>query len=646
MIRSRRFPRPAFPAAAALLAVLLAAACDDGIGLLTLDERQALYRAEASSKGVALPATAANPGAVLDPSEGIRVTFEALRGSEEPAELIVTLRAGSGTPSTEVRYRTGSAPAAASGESAVREIVTPSLASFSAVLEVPAEFPDGYYELVLDARSARSESLSLSEIGLFLSRSPLPTPTILAYPANPAPGSRILLVASLAGYEGRDPWLRWTVDGAVRAEGIASAGTDKVLWPAPQAGSPAAVGLALYPSAPPAGTVFSFPPPRSAAASLLVAPGTPETADEFSRPGRFRALFRMEDTPDYAGVPGGTAEFLGTPRLDVHPGGFGLVLGGESEAGIRARALLLPVREGQLQPCTILARLVPSRSGGGVLFRAETGSTGPSLEISLTEGRPFVTLRSGDRSGELRSNALLVPARPVLLGATLRPEGLALRISFLVDGAPAGEGILPFGAFGWAGDGTTTVAGPGGYPGLYDEVGVWAFDDLGGPSVYPAFLYASRRSLGPTLVWAEGFEGAYGPPADLSGGASVEADSGLSLPAGAGARFGALPEGSLEVEAALSAGAAPVLVIRGPEGYVALPWKPGASDMDPVTGLPLLRARIRPAEGGGGLTVSSGEETVRVPGAGPWSLGLAGPGSGISRIRSIRVYRSPRAPGE
>jgi hypothetical protein len=215
-----------------------------------------------------------------------------------------------------------------------------------------------------------------------------------------------------------------------------------------------------------------------------------------------------------------------------------------------------------------------------------------------------------------------------------------------VDGAPAGEGNLPFGASGWAGNGTTTVAGPGGYPGLYDEVGVWAFDELGGPSAYPAFLYASRRSLGPALVWAEGFEGVYGSPAVLSGGASVEADTGLVLPAGGGAWFGSLPEGSLEVEAALSAGAAPTLVIRGSEGSVALPWNPGFSDMDPGTGLPLLRARIRPAEEGVGLTVSSEEETVRVPGPGPWSLGLAGPGSGISRIRSIRAYRPPRAPGE
>jgi len=354
----------------------------------------------------------------------------------------------------------------------------------------------------------------------------------------------------------------------------------------------------------------------------------------------------MEDTPNYAGAPGGTAEFLQSPRLDVHPGGFGLVLGGESGAGIRARALLLPARDGVLQSCTILARLVPSRSGGGILFRAEADSPGPALELFLTEGRPSVILRSGDRSGEVRSAALLVPSRPVLLGVTLRPEGPALRISFLVDGTPAGEGSLPFGASGWAGDGTTTVAGPDGYPGLYDEVGVWAFDDLGDPSVYPAFLYASRRSLGPALVWAEGFEGTYGPPSVLSGGASVEAGAGLALPAGSGARFGQLPEGTLEVEAALSAGPAPALVIHGSEGSVVLPWKPGVLDMDPGTGLPLLRARIRPAEEGGGLTVSSGEETVRVSGAGPWSLGLAGPGAGISRVRSIRVYRPARAPGE
>lgn len=643
MVRSRRIPRTVLPAGVAILAVLLAAACDDGIGLLTLDERQALYRAEASAKGAPLPVSAANPGAVLDPSEGIRISFETLRGSEEPSELVVLLRAGSGASSVSVRYRTG--PDNEAGNAEIREIRVSSLASFSAVLEVPPDFPDGYYELILDARAARGEALSRSEIGLFLARSSLPQPSIAAYPANPVPGSRVLLVADLSGYEGRDPFLRWTVDGTTRAEGLASEGLDKLLWPAPKAGAPAAVGLGLYPAAPPAGVSFSFPPPRSASASLLIAPGGPEAWDEFSRVNRFRALFSMEDTPDYVGVPGGSGEFLGTPALDVHPGGFGLVLGGPSGAGIRAPALLLPVREGRLQPCTILARLVPAKSAAGVLFRAESDPEGPALELSLSEGRPIAFLRAGNRSGEVRSAALLPPSGPVLLGATLRPDGADLRIEFLVDGKPAGQGTLPFGVSGWTENGTTTVAGPNGCPGLYDEVGVWAFDDQGGPAAYPAYLFASRRAFGASLVMAEGFEGGYGSPAVLEGGASVDAGRGLELPAGAAARFGLLPEGSLEVEAVLSSGPPPALVIQGAGKDYALPWSSGSAGVDPDTGLPRVRARISPAEEGG-LAVASGTETIRVPAPGPWRLGLAGSGPEKSLIRSIRVIRSGRLSGD
>ena len=636
MSRSRRIPRTVLSAALTLAAVLLAASCDDGISLLTLDERQALYRAEASAKGLVLPVSAANPGAVLDPAEGLRVSFETLRGSEEPAELVILLRSGSGTPFVSVRYRTGSD---ASADTEVREVRVSSLASLSAVLEVPPDFPDGYYELILDARSARSESLSHSEMGFFLSRISLPQPSILAYPANPSPGSRVLLVANLTGYEGRDPYLRWTVDGTVRAEGPASSGTDKLLWPAPQVGTPASVGLALYPTAPPAGASFSFPAPRSASAGLLVSPGDPEALDEFSRIGRFRALFRMEDSPDYAGVPGGSGEFLGSPKLDVHPGGFGLVLGGPSGAGIRAPALLLPIQEGRLQPCTVLARLVPTKSAGGVLFRAEAGSEGPSLEINLTENRPIVVLRAGNRSGEVRAGSFLVPSRPVLLGVSLRPEGSDLRVSFLVDGISAGEGVLSFGVSGWLGTGSTTVAGPGGYPGLYDEMGVWAFDDQGGPAVYPAFLFASRRAFGASLVMAEGFEGAYGSPFTLEGGASVETGAGLSLPAGAGVKFDALPDASLDVEAALYSGSVPALIVHGSEGTFAVPWK-AETGPDPFSGLPLLRASIRPGGEKGGLSVVSGADTVRIPGSGPWRLGLVGSDPSVSVVRSIRILRS------
>lgn len=639
MKRSRRTRPSVFVhlAAAALLGALLGTACDDGIGLLTMDERQSLYRAEASGKGSALPVSAANPGAVLDPSGGIRIAFETLRGSEEPAELTVTLRSGAGDLATAVRYRAGTT--AATSESEVPELRVPSLASFSATLEVPSEFPDGYYLLVLDARSSRSESLSYSEIGLFLARKPLPSPSILAYPANPSPGSRVLLVANLAGYEGMDPYLRWTVDGTVRSEGLASEGRDKLLWPAPKAGSAAPIGLALYPAAPPPGVVYSFPPPRSASAGLLVAPGTPEAQDEFSRAERFRALFRMEDTPDYAGRPGGGGSFLGSPRMDVHPGGFGLILGGESGAGIRADALLLPVRDGKLLPFTILARLVPAKGPGGLVFRSEAGSSGPSLEISLVEGRPIAVLRSADRSGELRANSLLAPGRPGLLGVTVRPEGSALRVSFQVDAEPAGEGVFGFGSAGWGEAGSTTLAGPGGCPGLYDEVGVWAYDDLGQSAVYPAFRYASRKALGAELRLAEGFEGAYDGVPVLEGGASIDPAEGLLLPAGGIVRFDPGLEGSFEIEAAVSSGAAPFLVLTGSEGSFKVPWNPAAFRTDPVSGRQRFQARIQPAAEGGGLLVFAGGDPVRLPGAGPWKLGLAGPTAGSSRVRSVRISR-------
>lgn len=644
--RTRRSAR-AHPAAAVLLAALLAAACDDGIGLLTMDERQALYRAEASGKESAPAVSAANPGAILDPSEGIRVSFETLRGSEEPSEFLVTLRDASGAFTASVLYRTDSSPAAGDSDgTAPREVRVPSLGSFSGTFEVPPEFPDGYYELSMDAKSSRPESLSYFDIGLFLVRGPLPTPSILSYPPNPVPGARVLLVADLAGYEGRDPYLRWTVDGAIRAEGPASRGMDKLLWPAPPAGSAAPVGLALYPVPPPPGTAYSFPPPRSASASLLVAPGTSEPPDGFSRPDRFRALFRMEDTPDYEGVPGGAASFLGTPRLDVHPGGFGLALGGDAGAGIRAEALLLPVREGRIQPCTILVRLVPSESAGGLLFRAESVSPGPVLELRAVEGRPSVVLRIGAKSGELSADTLLTPGRPVLLGVTLRPSGSFLELGFLADGLPAGGGVLRFGAEGWAPEGVTTVAGPGGFPGLYEDVGVWAFDELGRPGAFPAFRYASRRALGASLILAEGFEGAYGEPPVLEGGAAADPGEGLLLPPGGSARFPAGLEGSFDVEAALASGTAPALVLSGPEGSVRVAWNPGDAGMDPGSGLPLLRARFRPAGEGGGLRILGGPSEVRLRGPGPWTLALEGVGPGVSGIRSIRAFRSGRASGD
>ena len=447
----------------------------------------------------------------------------------------------------------------------------------------------------------------------------------------------MLLVADLSGYEGRDPYLRWTVDGTVRSEGPASEGRDKLLWPAPQAGFAAPVGLALYPAAPPPGTVFSFPPPRSASAGLLVAAGTPVAEDEFSRAERFRALFRMEDTPDYAGRPGGAASFLGKPRLDVHPGGFGLVLGGEAGAGIRADTLLLPLADGKLQPFTVLARLVPAKPAGGVLFRSEAGTAGPSLEISLVEGRPTVVLRSGDRAAEVRADSLLTAGRSGLLGVTVLPEGPGLRVSFLVDGRPSGGGYVGFGAAGWTEDGVTTVAGPGGCPGLYDEAGVWAYDDRGGASAFPSFRFSARRELGSSLRLAEGFEGAYGPEPVLAGGASILPEEGLGLSPGASARFDPALEAPFNVQAALLPGPTPVLELSGPGGSFRFTWNPDSARMDASSGLPLVEAQVRPAGEGGGILVSAGGDDDQ--GSRRWAL-ETGPG----RTR-VRQGGRPLAPG-
>lgn len=634
---------------AALLgaAALIVSSCDDGIGLLTTDERQSLYRAEVSARGAPIAATYRTQGLVLDPSEGVRIVFETLKGSEEPSELAVTLRGAPGDFRTAVLYYAGEAPASESSDASIEEKAVSSLASFSQTLAVPSDFPDGYYELSLDARSARGESLSFTLIALFLVRDALPPPAIQVYPANPSPGSRVLLLADLSGWEGRDPYLRWTVEGTVRSEGTVSEGRDRLLWPAPTAGATAPIGLAVYPVAPPPGVVYSLPAPRNATASLLVAPGNSGSADEFADGRNYLALFRMEDSPDYAGRTAGSASFIGSPRLDVHAGGFGLVLGGEEGAGIRAASLLLPIRDASLDPFSLLFRLVPRNNMDGILFRAAAASSGRSLELALSEGRPVLKLRAGERYGEIKAQSVLTAGRAGFLAVSVYPEGTSLRAAFFVDGKDSGGGDLSFGAAGWTGAGETIVAGPGGCPGLYDEAGVWAFDDRGERSIYPAFRFASRREFGASLGLAEGFEGRYEPAPLLSDGAEASAPEGLRLPAGARAGLEAPLEAPFRVEAALASGIGLRLIVTGAEGSGSIPWNVGAGRTDPFSGLILLSATVRPAGEGGGILLSGGDESsVRIPGPGPWKLSLEGPNAGIAVVRYIRAVRTEGIPGE
>ncbi len=627
-------------------AALIHVSCDDGIGLLTTDEKQSLYRAEVSGRGSQDAASARTQGVILDPAEGLRVVFETLRGSEEPAELLAVLKDASGSRAVSVRYHTPDAPDPSATFSQDKAVI--SLASLSQTLAVPGDFPDGYYELTLDARSARGESLSFTLLSLFLVRGIVPTPAILAYPANPAPGSRVLLVADLGAYPAGDPYLRWTVDGTVRSEGTVSEGRDKLLWPAPLAGQATPIVLALYPAAPPAGKAYSFPAPRGASAGLLVSPGAAATLDEFSDAGNFLALFRMEDTPDYEGRRKGSGSFLGAPRLDVHAGGFGLSLGGEAGAGVQADALLLPVQGGRLGPFSVLARLTPRSPASGILLAAVSAGAGPALEVALLEGRPSVALREGDRSVELQADALVSPGRSSFLAVSVFPGERVLRVLFAVDGKPAGEGTLPYGASGWPPEGRTVVAGPGGCPGLYDEVGVWAYNDRDEASAYPAFRYASLREFSSAVKIAEGFEGAPAGGLTLAGGARVSAMEGLRLPAGSSAVFDIPLDAPFRAEAALISGKGAYLRVEGPSGSARIPLDVSSGKVDPYSGLPLLSVRAE-SEGSGtetALRVLGAEGAVRIPGPGPWRLGLAGPDSGSSSVRFFRVVRADGMAGE
>ena len=191
------------------------------------------------------------------------------------------------------------------------------------------------------------------------------------------------------------------------------------------------------------------------------------------------------------------------------------------------------------------------------------------------------------------------------------------------------------------------MAGPGGCPGLYDEAGIWAFDDRGEPSTYPAFRFASRREFGASLGLAEGFEGRYEPAPLLSDGAEAAATEGLRLPAGAQAGFEAPLEAPFRVEAALASGSGLRLVVTGAEGSGSIPWNAVFGRADPFSGRTLLSASARPAGEGGGILLSGGGDSpVRIPGSGPWKLRLEGPDIGAAVVRYIRAVRTEGIPGE
>jgi hypothetical protein len=372
---------------------------------------------------------------------------------------------------------------------------------------------------------------------------------ISSYPPTTMAGHETVLEADLLYPEAANPYVRWSQDDIVLAKGSLAEGFQKITWRAPEEEGVYSIRVELFPVPPLPGRDFSFSSSVELTAKLFVSTASLLTEDELVPEDSYYSLFHLNGTLGNSGLLGTEtkekeAQAIGQVRWSNENGIMGLETG--SGSGLRYPLNILPILEGELSPCTITFKLLP------------TGENTDQNLMIIDRNEDFQFRIFFDSDGQLaatigfKDTLLFLPSGIFSLGQdqhhridlSLVPLKGQLQALWFLDGqqtAFISENPLP-------GDlpqeGQTVVAGDNGFSGIITELGVYYRDPFNRLSVDPGiYRMTMQQKYGRRLVLAEGFEGLHLPdpeswklkPGDasvfLSGGRLIlPAASGMTLP--------------------------------------------------------------------------------------------------------------------
>jgi len=510
-----------------LLTVLVASSCDIGTALLSEKELGSMYKVVLTQHDATLTA-----GSRVDPSQSIDLSITASDGAPDAATVDMVLYAPDGAEAATLSLAPTNGAKDVLGE--------------LQAIALPEGLPNNYYTMQITIKSATGANLASTSTALLVYDQEPVTPKLFVYPGTITAG-KVSLLKLQELPAGIDPWIRWSVDGIIKAEGPASQKIDRLAWRSSESGGVYVARAEVFPFKPPLGLQVVAP---SRVEVKLPVPAQRQTgAVAIAAWSHFEFDDNLADsgTRTQSALP----QVMGQPYLESYASGFGYVLGDGS--GITSATSLLPAEAmtDGIGECTIAFTVAPVLEkfprGSSRLFTSVSESGTESLVVDVLDG--YVGVRSGS---ERIASRTLLPSRAVRISVHLAPgrrRSESSMVTLYIDNERVAQGVLSTDLFGTHAA-ASTIAGPDGFSAIYDD-----FSVLPGP--YPEFLFAETSRLGQALVAASGFEGGIaGQGFELSDGATLS-DGQLSLPPGATCAVGphGLPAGgsmlTLEIRSGL-----------------------------------------------------------------------------------------------
>jgi hypothetical protein len=336
----------------------------------------------------------------------------------------------------------------------------------------------GYYHLTFTLRN-NNAVLSEETLTFFHDPRSYSLSKISSYPLSFLPGSSGIFRAYGLFPEGKDPYIRWTMDGKIILESPVSEGGDKVFWTAPKKEGVYSVKAELFPYKPKAGDRFSFSSPLTLTSQVFVSGAKRLQETDFIPETAYYSLFHflgnLADDGTRADKPessGGHLEIIGSPKLDFVGEVFGYSLQGDS--GFEAKQILLPRSKGRLLPFTLRMLLYPRDvNSARSLFLAASDDRSFGFELFTdTSGGLVMRIESAGLFLEKPTGIILPGDKASLVELSLVPEENRLAVSWALNGTIVTSSADPFVLPEVPDSGFSRIAGKKGFIGIVDEIGI------------------------------------------------------------------------------------------------------------------------------------------------------------------------------
>jgi len=455
------------------------------------------------------------------------------------------------------------------------------------------ELETGYY-LLKFATSSQAGSSSERTVNFFYVEGSYRILGITSYPPIILPQTDTLLKAELSIPDGSNPYIRWSHDGNLIAQGSLAQGLDKINWPAPNKEGIYTILVELFPFAPPQGKEYSFRSGTTLNAELYILSHTILQESDLQPENSYFSLFHFNgdlkdsgvSSKEKAGtVPAAELEVIGNPTLVTIQDTVGYRL--SAADGFRLPRLILPVKDGILLPFTLtMGLLAETAEAGGELIKVRSKDDRLSLALFFdSSGNPAVKIRIADQE-------IIAPSRFTdfnknqvhFISLSVLPREDYLSIQWFLDGYQSTTSHFPLTAKDLTGEGETIIGGTELFSGVITELGVYFQDSQKRATVNPdIYSQAMQKKHRHNLIYAQGFDGTF-MAEELSPQGAIKTAGGFLVLSGAASLQLpplAMEERSLHIELIFE----PALT---PESRITLLWKKSEVPSITITGNGLI----------------------------------------------------------